>query len=133
MTYALLCAAFLAAALVIAVLLRLTAPASARPSRPFAPQALAAGALIVLTAVFDNAMIAAGLFAYDDARISGLRVGAAPIEDFAYPLAAAVLLPELWRRIRPGGRERPRDAGRSAHPAPSVGEQPVGRRAEGER
>ncbi|GAA3661620.1 lycopene cyclase domain-containing protein [Microbacterium marinilacus] len=127
MTYAVLCAAFLALALAAAVLLRLTAPASARPLRPFGPQALAAVALIVLTAVFDNAMIAAGLFAYDDARISGLRVGAAPIEDFAYPLAAVILLPEIWRRVRLGDPVRPGDRG------PSRRDEPAGNRGEGMR
>ncbi|RPF22359.1 lycopene cyclase domain-containing protein [Myceligenerans xiligouense] len=63
---------------------------------PWRPAALAAVALLVLTAVFDNLMIAAGLFAYSDAQISGLRVGLAPVEDFAYPVAAVILLPALW-------------------------------------
>ncbi|MFO7689901.1 MAG: lycopene cyclase domain-containing protein [Cryobacterium sp.] len=52
--------------------------------------------LFALTAVFDTVMIAAGLFTYEAALISGVFVGLAPIEDFAYPLAAAVLLPSLW-------------------------------------
>lgn len=51
---------------------------------------------LLLTAVFDNLMIGAGLFSYDPDHISGLFVGLAPIEDFAYPLAAALLLPALW-------------------------------------
>jgi lycopene cyclase domain-containing protein len=51
---------------------------------------------LLLTAVFDNLMIGAGLFSYDPEHISGLFLGLAPIEDFAYPLAAALLLPALW-------------------------------------
>ena len=38
--------------------------------------------------------------AYDDERISGVRIGLAPLEDFAYPLAAAILLPALWVALR---------------------------------
>ena len=58
-----------------------------------------AGALIILlafTAVFDNVMIGIGLVAYDPARISGAFLGAAPLEDFAYAIAAGLLLPSLW-------------------------------------
>ena len=52
--------------------------------------------LLVLTAVFDNVMIAAGLFSYNPARISGTFIGSAPLEDFAYAAAAVLLLPALW-------------------------------------
>lgn len=52
--------------------------------------------LWVLTAVFDNLMIAVGLFDYGTHALSGTRVGLAPLEDFAYPLGAALLLPALW-------------------------------------
>lgn len=52
--------------------------------------------LLVLTAIFDNLMIAAGLVAYDDALTSGLRLGLAPIEDFSYAIAAAVFVPSVW-------------------------------------
>ena len=58
--------------------------------------ALAGAALLLLTAVFDNVMIAIGLVGYDSDRISGLRIGVAPIEDFAYAVAAVLLLPALW-------------------------------------
>jgi len=58
--------------------------------------ALAALALLLLTAVFDNVMIAIGLVGYSEARISGSLIGIAPVEDFAYPIAAVVLLPSLW-------------------------------------
>ncbi|MCU1584250.1 MAG: lycopene cyclase [Microbacteriaceae bacterium] len=62
----------------------------------------ALGILLLATAIFDNVMIGVGLVDYDPSRISGVYVGLAPIEDFAYPLAAAVLLPSLW--ILLGGR-----------------------------
>ena len=52
--------------------------------------------LLILTAIFDNLMIAAGLVAYDDALTSGLRLGLAPIEDFSYAIAAAVFVPSVW-------------------------------------
>jgi lycopene cyclase domain-containing protein len=55
-----------------------------------------AAVVLVLTAVFDNLMIAAGLFTYAPDMISGALVGMAPLEDFAYPVAAALLLPALW-------------------------------------
>ena len=52
--------------------------------------------LAVLTAVFDNVMIASGLFDYGHGTLTGAKVGLAPLEDFAYPLAAVLLLPGLW-------------------------------------
>ena len=56
-------------------------------------------AMIALTAVFDTAKIAAGLYSFDPARILGLRVAGAPIEDFAYPLAAVAAMPALWMAL----------------------------------
>jgi lycopene cyclase domain-containing protein len=54
------------------------------------------GILLLVTAVFDNVMIGVGLVGYDRAKISGAFVGVAPLEDFAYAVAAALLLPSLW-------------------------------------
>lgn len=103
MTYALLCAVFLGVAVVAATGLTVARRQGSRQGarRNVALGAvLASAALLVLTAVFDNVMIAAGLFAYSDGHISGLRIGAAPVEDFTYPLAAAILLPALWLFLR---------------------------------
>lgn len=61
-----------------------------------AASAVAAAVLLVLTAIFDNIMIAAGLFTYPTEHLSGLRIGAAPIEDFSYPLCAAFLIPAVY-------------------------------------
>ena len=69
-----------------------------RPSyrRMLPASGLALAAVLLLTAVFDNIMIGVGLVDYDPALISGLFVGIAPVEDFAYPVAAALLLPATW-------------------------------------
>lgn len=56
--------------------------------------------LFVLTAVFDTLMIATGLFHYSPGHLLGVHIGLAPLEDFAYPLAGAVLLPALWAALR---------------------------------
>ena len=52
--------------------------------------------LCVLTAVFDTLMIAADLYVYDPDKILGVRIWGAPLEDFAYAIAAAVAMPVLW-------------------------------------
>ncbi|MET2012328.1 lycopene cyclase domain-containing protein [Microbacterium chocolatum] len=61
----------------------------------------AAGGLVVLTAIFDNLMIAADLFTYPAEHLSGLRIGLAPIEDFSYPICAAFLLPAIFTLLSP--------------------------------
>ncbi|PID31259.1 prenyltransferase [Candidatus Saccharibacteria bacterium] len=53
--------------------------------------------LVVATAVFDSLIIQAGIVAYDDSLRSGIDIWQAPIEDFAYALLAAVMVPALWR------------------------------------
>ena len=60
--------------------------------------------LLGFTAVFDNVMIGIGLVGYDTDRISGAFLGIAPLEDFAYAIAAAVLLPSLWVLMSPAPR-----------------------------
>lgn len=52
--------------------------------------------VVLVTAVFDNLMIGVGLVGYNPAKISGVFVGIAPLEDFAYAVAAVVLLPSIW-------------------------------------
>lgn len=70
-------------------------------------------ALWVLTAVFDNVMIASGLFDYGHQRLGGVYLGLAPLEDFAYPLGSALLLPALWLILTPrSSRFRAEDRGR---------------------
>ena len=48
-------------------------------------------ALLIGTAIFDNAIIGFGLVAYDETKISGIKIGLAPIEDFAYSIAVVLL------------------------------------------
>lgn len=91
-SYLIMSAAFLAPCLIAFVWV---------PPRPRRQDAAALGITVVvtcaLTAVFDSLMIAAGLFTYSPERISGLRIGLAPIEDFAYPIAAALACSAAWR------------------------------------
>lgn len=77
------------------------------PARLVPAIGITAAVTLLLTAVFDNLMIAAGLFTYDEDRLLGAHVGLVPVEDFAYPLAAAILLPSLWILI--GRRSTPDD------------------------
>lgn len=76
-----------------------------------APIAIAVTTLVlfVLTAIFDNVIIRAGIVAYDTSTLGGVMVGAAPVEDFSYPLAGAMLLPALWLALERGGEQRRRD------------------------
>ncbi|EZP27058.1 lycopene cyclase domain-containing protein [Microbacterium oleivorans] len=91
MTYPLILIPFVLVTLIVTVL---------ATRRPRARERLVASlwttvVLVVLTAVFDNAMIAADLFTYPAEHISGIRIGLAPIEDFAYPVCIAFLLPSI--------------------------------------
>ena len=52
-------------------------------------------ALVALTVVFDSIMIGADLFRFDEAALVGLRLGLAPVEDLAWPVAAGLALPAL--------------------------------------
>ena len=56
--------------------------------------------LIVMTAVFDNLIIGAGIVAYDDTKITNVMVGLAPLEDFSYTIAGTLLLPAVWNLLR---------------------------------
>lgn len=62
---------------------------------------IAAAVMMVLTAVFDNAIIGFGLVDYDPALISGVRIGVAPLEDFAYTIASLLIVPALWHMMEP--------------------------------
>lgn len=57
-------------------------------------------AMLVMTAVFDNLIIGTGIVAYDEAKILGLKVLLAPIEDFAYTIAGMLLVPAIWNSLR---------------------------------
>lgn len=97
MTYALIIVPFLT----VAAIVTLATAVRPRFRTRMRASALTALVLIVLTAIFDNIMIAADLFTYPEHLISGIRIGLAPIEDFAYPLAAAFLLPAIRCLLTP--------------------------------
>ena len=69
------------------------------------PCTIAAVVMMTLTAIFDNAIIGSGLVAYDRDLISGVMVGLAPVEDFAYTLAALMIVPALWHLFAPRGSD----------------------------
>ena len=94
--------------IVLAVLLGVSWPVLRRlRGGPIAGTVLA---LCLLTAVFDTAMIAADLYVYHGDKILGIYVWRAPIEDFAYAVAAAIGMPVLWTALgRRSGRSRTPD------------------------
>lgn len=60
--------------------------------------------MLGLTAVFDNLIIAFEIVAYDPSKISGLMIGIAPIEDFAYTIAVVLLIPTVWKLAGRGAK-----------------------------
>jgi lycopene cyclase domain-containing protein len=52
-----------------------------------------------MTLVFDNLIILFGIVGYDEALISGVKLGVAPIEDFSYTLVGLVLIPLTWELL----------------------------------
>jgi len=105
MTYAWLSLIFVAvaAAVLLAALLARGASRRALVARWWLPVLMSGTVVMILTAVFDNVMIRSGLMAYSSSVTSGLLIGVAPLEDFAYPVAGLILLPALWLLV--GGRQ----------------------------
>lgn len=119
-TYALLALPFFGAvgfvAIVAAVVAARRARARGRRVRTGRRIALVTGlvagvVLLVMTMVFDNVIVGLRIVAYDPALISGVKIGAIPVEDLAYSIAAIVLLPSLWvlfdRPRRPSQEDEP--------------------------
>lgn len=119
MTYLLLNGAFLAVVLVLTFsLLRGARTDGRRLERWWPRTAVVFLALAVLTVVFDSIMIWADLFRFEDEHMSGLRIGLAPIEDLAWPLASVLLLPALWTWLGRADAARPQArSGATAGPA----------------
>lgn len=113
MTYWLINAWFLLAAVVCAAIAfslpRIAQRAARRRSLDTRAMLGAFAVVFVLTAVFDNAIIGFGIVDYDPSKISGVRLGFAPLEDFAYTVAAALIVPAVWTLLakRPDRPERP--------------------------
>lgn len=92
MTYLLLTVTVMALVVIYALLMRHWLVAK--------PLVGTAAVMLILTAIFDNVIIATGIVAYDREKISGIMVGVAPIEDFAYTVLAIVLVPSLFNFFR---------------------------------
>ena len=56
-------------------------------------------ALLLITAIFDNVIIALGIVGYDVTKISGLLLGLAPIEDFAYTVVSVMAVAIIWTKV----------------------------------
>lgn len=97
MTYLLMSLPFLGIGTIVFLIGSVHARRKKATRRYFSSWAATTAVLFVLTAVFDNAMMAAGFFDYGAGHISGIRLGLMPIEDFLYPLAGALLLAGLWQ------------------------------------
>ncbi len=54
--------------------------------------------LVFFTAIFDSLIVGQGIVAYDLTKTLRIFIGRAPVEDFAYALVAAILIPYLWER-----------------------------------
>lgn len=78
---------------VVCIVLRIS------PRRPRRPWVIMAICLFALTLLFDNIMIAFDLFTYAPDKILGVHVVLAPIEDFMYPLLAALMMPAIWNKL----------------------------------
>lgn len=87
MTYLLLNAVFVGVSLIALLLV---------PRNRWLAYLIAMVPMLALTAIFDNLIIAAGIVAYDETKISGLFIGLAPVEDFAYTIAAVLIVPSVW-------------------------------------
>ncbi|MCI0155903.1 lycopene cyclase domain-containing protein [Leifsonia shinshuensis] len=101
MTYLFLDLVFLAVAAAVLAVALVCTPDRARLVRRWWLPALVSGVvLLVLTIVFDNAMIAAGLMTYDPHTVSGARIGLVPVEDLAYPVGGLLILTGVWVLLR---------------------------------
>lgn len=96
--YPLLAMGLVAVALVVRLVMDAITRRAGRPL-PALPSVITGVVLVGLTLVFDNLMIAVGLYGYPPEHLSGLRVGLAPLEDLSYPIAAALALPAVWHAM----------------------------------
>ena len=56
--------------------------------------------LVIATIAGDNLIIAGGIVQYDPTKILGIFIGVAPVEDFAYSVIAALLIPAIWTSLK---------------------------------
>jgi lycopene cyclase domain-containing protein len=55
--------------------------------------------MLLVTLVFDNVIIGLEIVGYDKAKISGILLGLAPIEDFAYTVVAVLAVSIIWTKL----------------------------------
>lgn len=55
--------------------------------------------MLLLTAVFDNLIVASGIVAYDESKLLGIKILTVPVEDFAYTIVAVLLVPAIWKAV----------------------------------
>lgn len=55
--------------------------------------------VFAITIIGDSVIVGLGIVGYDTHKILGISLGLAPIEDFFYPIAAAILIPSLWELL----------------------------------
>jgi len=88
MTYATLTLGFLTVVITFLALTTIVV----RGRMPWSAMGVTLLVTLALTALFDNVIIGVGLVAYDESLISGLKIGIAPIEDFAYTVSVVVIV-----------------------------------------
>jgi small toxic polypeptide LdrA/B/C/D len=67
---------------------------------------IALGILFALTLLFDSLIIYAEIVDYDYSKTLGIILLKAPVEDFAYTVAALLLTPALWILTKKGGDKK---------------------------
>lgn len=55
--------------------------------------------MLLLTLIFDNVIIGLDIVAYDPQKVSGVFLGLAPIEDFAYTVVAVLAVSSIWHKM----------------------------------
>jgi lycopene cyclase domain-containing protein len=55
--------------------------------------------MLLVTLVFDNIIIGLEIVGYDKTKISGILLGLAPIEDFAYTIVAVLAVSIIWTKL----------------------------------
>lgn len=55
--------------------------------------------MLLLTLIFDNVIIGLDIVAYDPQKVSGVFLGLAPIEDFAYTVVAVLAVSSIWNKM----------------------------------
>ncbi|MEO0061082.1 MAG: hypothetical protein RL343_700 [Actinomycetota bacterium] len=98
MSYLGLNAIFLGAVILVGLVIR--------KQLPWRAIGFSTAVLVLATAIFDNLIVGTGIVAYDESLILGIKIGFAPIEDFAYSLAAPLLI-SIAAQLTKGSKWKP--------------------------